>query len=267
MSGLPLHAIPGSPDKALLLLIHRTGQRPQLVLLPALRESGLLRTVPPELLQVFFCLLTFQEGNAGTIRASVEQISQALALHPEQALERLTELARYRFEGAVLLFETTLASGEPAWSVSKRLVVPVEVTEAREETPEPPIAVAPREVIIEHSRQRYGRPRAEVEAIVAEQLGIVPALPVPEGREGEAFKALLAVGVPEMDVRALLAEFELDEIEQQLEWLPERGARNPARFLAAAIRGRYESPDSPLPVQNPHNRWTRRGQKDQGGEV
>ena len=102
-----------------------------------------------------------------------------------------------------------------------------------------------RDEVIALSRERYATPRAEAEAIIAEQLGITSAEPIPEGRKGDAFRVLLEVGIPEPEVRSLLAEFSLESIEAQLTWLPRRGARNPARFLTAAIRGDYASPDDP----------------------
>jgi hypothetical protein len=75
-------------------------------------------------------------------------------------------------------------------------------------------------------------------------MGIMPTLPIPEGREGEAYRAMLVVGITDQEARNLLIENPLEVIEEQIEWLPVRGARNPARFLSAAIRGNYASPQS-----------------------
>ena len=239
MSPLPLYATPGSPETALVLLQHQPGQPAQLVLSPNLRISGLLRVLPPDLLQIFIALLTFQEA-IGEVRAVVESLAEALSLHPDQVQQRLQLLAAYTFDGAPLIFP----SAEHTYSLSKRVGVPVDIMPPAQMS-EKPYRAVPREEIIHRSRERYATPRAEAEVIVAEQLGNTPPEPIPEGREGEAYHALLAVGVPENEVRKLLAEFPIESIEIQLEWLPARGARNPARFLTAAIRGDYASPDTP----------------------
>ena len=248
MSPLPLYATPGDPETALVLLQHHPGQPAQLVLSPNLRLSGLLRVLPPELLQVFVALLTFQ-GAMGEVRASVEPLAEALGLHPDQVQQRLQLLAAYTFDGASLIFPSSMdasSSAEHTYSLSKRVGVPVDITPTVQ-TSEKPYRPVAREEIVQRSRERYATPRAEAEVIVAEQLGSTPPEPIPEGREGEAYKAMLAVGVLDPDARQLLAEFPIESIEAQLEWLPARGARNPARFLTAAIRGDYASPDTPRP--------------------
>ena len=239
MSPLPLYATPGNPETALVLLLHHPSQPVQLVLSPNLRLSGLLRVLPPELLQIFVALLTFQ-GAMGEVRAVVESLAETLGLHPDQVQQRLQQLAAYTFDGAPLIFP----SAEHTYSLSKRVGVPVDIVPQAQASEKPYRPVA-REEIVQRSRERYATPRAQAEVIVAEQLGTMPPEPIPEGREGEAYKAMLAVGVLEQDVRQLLAEFPIASIEAQLEWLPARGARNPARFLTAAIRGDYASPDTP----------------------
>jgi hypothetical protein len=60
--------------------------------------------------------------------------------------------------------------------------------------------------------------------------------------EGEARRRLVVLGVDRSDVDELLAGYAVEEILQQLDWLPERLPRNPARLIVAAIRGRYEAP-------------------------
>jgi hypothetical protein len=235
MSPLPPHAIAGRPETALVLVQHRLGLPAQLVLSPNVRLSGLLRVLPPELLQAFVALLTFQ-GAMGEVRASVEQIAEALSLHPDQAQARLQALSGYTYDGAQVVY----LSSERTYALSKRAGVPVDL--APTPPPEPTYRAARREEVIQNSRRRYTRHREEVEAIVSEQLGKAAPEPIPEGREGEAYKALVAAGVADEQARQLLKEATLEEIEAQLAWLPERGARNPGRFLVAAIRGSYDPP-------------------------
>jgi len=117
-----------------------------------------------------------------------------------------------------------------------------------------------RELIIEVSRRKYGRPRAEVERMVAEQLGYAQPLstaPVflpssatagnaANSRQlhvGDELKGrLLEVGIEADRADSLLTHFAREAIKRQLEWLPYRDARNPAAFLIAAIEHDYEPP-------------------------
>ncbi|MBB6053939.1 hypothetical protein [Armatimonas rosea] len=242
MNPLPLYATPGNPEIALFQLQHRVGLAPQVVLSPNLRLSGLLHIFPADLLQVFIALLTFQEGG-GEVRASVAQVADALRLHSDQAAALLQTLAGYTFDGAPMIYETTFVHGEQGYGLSKRVGVPIN------EVPQSPQSersykTASKEQLIALSRERYATPISEAEAIVAEQLGTIPEESPPPGRHGDAYRALLKIGVPEPDARELVGEYELESIEQQLAWLPERGARNPARFIVAAIRGTYDSPEA-----------------------
>ena len=235
MTPLPLYAIAGNPEIALVLIQHQLNLPAQLVLSPNFRLSGLLRVMPPELLQVFIALLTFQEA-MGEVRANVEQLAEVFELHPDLVEQRLQTLAAYTFDDAPIIF----LSAERTYSLSKRVGVPVDLTPPSR--PEPTYRTVPREVLIERSRRLYAKPRAEVEAIIEAQLARIPPEPIPEGRPGDAYRALLAAGVPEDQARQLIKESPLEEIEVQLAWLPKRGARNPGRFLVAAIRGSYAPP-------------------------
>ena len=236
MSPLPSYAIAGNPEIALVLIQHQLNLPAQLVLSPNVRISGLLQAMSPELLQVFVALLTFQEAR-GEVRASIEQLAETLNLHPDQVEQHLQTLAGFTYDGAPMIF----LSGERMYALSKRVGVPMDITPPAQ-TSEKPYRPVPREEIIQRSRDRYATPRAEAEVLVEAQLGRVPPEPAPEGREGEAYHALLEVGISDLDARQLLAEFPIESIEDQLAWLPVRGARNPVRFLTAAIRGSYAPP-------------------------
>ena len=123
MSPLPLYATPGKPETALVLIQHQMNQPAQLVLSQNLRLSGLIRCLPLDLLQVFITLLTFYEAR-GEVRASIEQLSEALEIHPDQIEAKLVHLAAYTFEDAPLLYP----SGERVYALSKRVGVPVDIT-------------------------------------------------------------------------------------------------------------------------------------------
>ena len=199
MSPLPSYAIAGNPEIALVLIQHQLNLPAQLVLSPNVRISGLLQAMSPELLQVFVALLTFQEAR-GEVRASIEQLAETLNLHPDQVEQHLQTLAGFTYDGAPMIF----LSGERTYALSKRVGVPVDLTPPSR--PEPTYRTVPREVIIENSRRLYAKPRAEVEAIIEAQLGKIPPEPAPEGREGEAYHALLEVGISDLDARQLLAD-------------------------------------------------------------
>ena len=64
---------------------------------------------------------------------------------------------------------------------------------------------------------------------------------VAEGKR-QAFKVMTDMGVAKEQALDLLGRFELGAVESQLAWLPQRNAKNPARFLAAAIEGGYGRP-------------------------
>lgn len=58
----------------------------------------------------------------------------------------------------------------------------------------------------------------------------------------KAYQAMTNVGMPKEQALNLLSRFDLGAIESQIAWLPQRHAKNPARFLAAAIEGGYDRP-------------------------
>ncbi len=131
-----------------------------------------------------------------------------------------------------------------------------------------------REKVIEASRRKYGRPRAEVERMIAEQMGWAPpatstqpatssatnAAPIQQTTQNrqpaigdELKRQLFVLGVDQDRVDSLLLRFDRVRIEQQLAWLPYRDARDPAAFLVAAIEHDYEPP---LALQRePKHQW------------
>ena len=110
-----------------------------------------------------------------------------------------------------------------------------------------PIRAAGREAVIAHSRAQYAKSREEVERQIAEMMGWGPPAfagddpAVAEGKQ-TAFKAMNNLGMPRDQALDLLSRYDLGEVERQIAWLPSRGAKNPARYLAAAIEGSYDMP-------------------------
>ena len=66
---------------------------------------------------------------------------------------------------------------------------------------------------------------------------------VAEGKR-EAYRRMTDLGMPKEQALDLLARFDVERVGRQLDWLPRRNAKSPARFLAAAIEHDYEA----LPV-------------------
>lgn len=119
--------------------------------------------------------------------------------------------------------------------------------------PEPPHAAPARtpgrDAVVAYSRARYAKTRAEVEAQIGEMMGWAPPAfagddPAVAGGKRKAYKAMTDLGMPKDQALDLLSRFELGGIERQITWLPSRGAKNPARYLVAAIEGNYGMPQA-----------------------
>jgi hypothetical protein len=118
---------------------------------------------------------------------------------------------------------------------------PPAAEEAPVPVPPPPVEFAGKEAVIQASRARYGTPRAVVERQVLSSLGI-PWEESQDTEEGKARRGLRDAGIARDEIERLLEEFGLAACLRQVEWLPLRGAKNPARFLVAAIEGNYDPP-------------------------
>ena len=104
-----------------------------------------------------------------------------------------------------------------------------------------------REAVVAYSRARYAKTREEVERQIGEMMGWGPPAfagddPAVADGKRQAFQAMTGFGMPKEQALDLLGRFDLAAIESQLTWLPQRNAKNPARFLAAAIDGGYDPP-------------------------
>ncbi len=63
----------------------------------------------------------------------------------------------------------------------------------------------------------------------------------PGDRNVQVAAKLLQLGISHAGVVELL-QFPLDQVEQQLEWLPFRKAKRPGAFLINAVRNKYSPP-------------------------
>ena len=210
----------------------------QVVVTRALRSSGLLTYLPDSEARSLLAVLTLLTAN-GRLNATAAQVAAALGISEAKAQSRLDRLCQLRWNEKPVAVEQVAETGLKTVSLSPHVVAqrerPVGLRESDLPAPLPP--VAGRDAVVAYSRQHYGRPRAEVEREVAAQFGWRSDIDrtTPAGR-------LEGLGVSPEDVQSLTAAFSDEEIANQLDWLPYRGAKNPARFVVAAIEGRYEPP-------------------------
>lgn len=245
---------------------------------PELRTGGLLGAATPEDLKTLLWVLSFVTPN-GACAPTLMRLAHAMSVSPGKAQVRLERLSRPLWQGQPLLLST--GSGpQLAFSPSPAIV------STREEPPEnvlSPPAPAPvsRETTLALSRERYARPRAEVEREIA-RLNAWPEPPfefdlshqdeeIPfhyrpstdVKERGIVKDQLLRVGLNEEQADDLLRRFDTLRIRRQLSWLHYHPrVRNRTGFLIAAIEDNYEAPaslrfkkpvelDVPVPEQTP----------------
>ena len=215
---------------------------------PTLRTSGLLQALPAEDLKHLILLLTFLSPN-GDCAPAISQVADALQTTETAIRARLAHLTAFLWQGEPIVRILPRETGMDAVTLSSHLIAFQHDPPASFNT-RPPITAVGREAIIAHSRAIYARPRTDVEREIAEQMG----WDYPATADEEAIctpveyavttlrRRLLTVGVAKEQADALLSRYELADIEQQLDWLPYRHAKIPAKFVVAAIMGRYEVP-------------------------
>lgn len=220
----------------------------------AFRVSGLLQALPPEELKSFLMLLSFLTPN-GDCAPTLPQLAGAMRVSQSKAKARMQKLQQFSFEGECLVTAITRGNGQEAYALRNRFVP---VIEQPIEAPQPTtIKSVPRQRLIEYSRNRYAKTREEVEKQIAE----INGWDVPQRNEGAQSETvqfqteytepprrkelrcrLQNVGVVAEQIEYLMATFESERIEKQLQWLPFRHARLPSAYLVAAIIGDYEEP-------------------------
>jgi hypothetical protein len=215
----------------------------RLLIMPALRTSGLLSSLSDEAVRTLVALLTFLTSN-GRIAPTVGEVAEALGLSESKARERIDRLCSVTFEAAPLAHRITHDSGLETVHLSRAVLAEREAAVGDRDSLDisaPIPNLERREAIIAYSRAAHARPRAEVEAEIAvfygfhsEEAADTPA--------GQARRRLIAVGVPREEINLLIEQHPVQDILNQLDWLPMREARNPARFVVAAIQNRYEPP-------------------------
>ena len=212
----------------------------------AVRTSGFLAALPAEELKSLLYLLSFVTAN-GYISPSVVQLAEAFHLSQFKTRRRLERLRQITWEGKPIVGYRRFESGLDAFVPQMGLL---SVEEEPTTRIEPPSAASYsggfREEIIAHSRRIYARPRAEVEAMIAQQLRPVaepePIPPEFTNEQRQILTQLRKAGLTVEQAIPLVARYDLARIERQIVWLPYRQAHNPAGFLIAAIEHDYEAP-------------------------
>jgi hypothetical protein len=232
-------------EKPFLIEIRQDRPRQHSAFIPAaslkiteeFRASGLLHELPPEELKSLVYLLTFlsPEGNCST---SLPILTSAMHISSHLVKDRMHRLAEFRFQDTNIITEIQHESGLCTYSLHPHLVAYEHLT-ISDPYPTSPIVTDSRQRVIANSRKHYATPRAEVERIVAEQLGQDTS----ETDEQRKLRMRLEnAGLTTEQATEVVATYATDVIDQQLDWLPFRHAKNPAGYLLAAIDGGYSEP-------------------------
>ena len=213
-----------------------------LVITPTLRTSGLLSVLPSEDLKNLLYILTFVTAN-WNCSPTLSELAQAMGVSAMKVRLRLNRLIAFQWRNEPLVYYLERESGMNGFAPSHSLVGIV--SEVPKPAKEPPPIQSHRDEIIALSREKYARPREEVEREIAELNGweVPEQFATKEEKErNELLRRLCAVGLERGQANEILSQYPFERIRRQLDWLPSRGARLPVRYLVAAIEGDYEAP-------------------------
>ena len=250
----PEHPEPERAEAAPFVIEHRqedsTGSsfRPsaRLILTGRVRTSGLWRSLTPEDFANLALILSFVTPN-GWCRPTLPELADAMGVPQAKAKSRLDRLLRGTWQERPLVELLARPDGLDAYLPGRQLVAHEDAASASEPPLEPQRPTPGREAVVAYSRARYAKSRVEVERQISEMMGWGPPAfagddpAVAEGKR-RAYQAMNDLGMPKEQALDLLARFDLGAVESQISWLPQRSAKNPARFLAAAIEGSYDAP-------------------------
>ena len=229
------HRLVPSAEKA-----SRLRPEARLFVTEALRTSGLLASLPDREVKNLLWLLTYLHPN-GRILAPLNLIARDMGLSEREVRKQLLVLATTYWRSHPIvqhltedtLERFTLSSpllGEETLEASLNLPIP-----------EPLYTAVSREEVVATSREKYSRPREEVEKIVMAQLDHHPE-EMADTPEGEVRRGLMRLSISREQISQLIEEFGVVACLRQLEWLPLRAAKNPSRYIVAAIQDNYSPP-------------------------
>jgi len=228
----------------------------RLILTQYVRISGLWRVLTPEDFKTLVLLLTFVTPN-GWCRPTLPELAEAMEVSHAKAKARMERLLQLQWQEQPLVQRLERPDGLDAYLPGRRLLA--HENAPAPEPPQPaPIRTAGREAVVAYSRARYATPRVEVEADIARRMGWgAPAFEddppeVAEEKQG-LYDKLSEQGMSRSQALDVLGRFDLAVVRQQLEWMPHRAAKNPSRYLQAAIENNYEAPVAVRVRQEPHS--------------
>ncbi|MBV9469712.1 MAG: hypothetical protein JOZ57_10770, partial [Abitibacteriaceae bacterium] len=134
------------------------------------RTSGFLLALSGEDLKHLLFLLSFLNAN-GDVRAALPQLAEAMRVSPAKTRARMQRLVETHWQGKPLVVINRTESGLELYGLHPASVAYEHSEQPVAETAAPGYRAAGREAVIAHSRQRYARPRREVERLIAEQNG------------------------------------------------------------------------------------------------
>ncbi len=245
------HTPEQAAETPFVIMLHQRDRKPsgsfrpeaEVVLGRALRTSGLLLALPPEEMQTLLLILTFVTPN-GWCRPSVPLLAGSLPGGEAKAQARLRRLQAFRWLGRPIVSEAEQAGGLGVFTLSPAVA---SLQNAPEPAPEAALPLPPssRGAILAHSRAMYAHPRAEVERGIAERMGWKELGDGPEARL--RLRLLGVAGLLREQVDLLIEQYPHERIGRQLDWLPHRRAKSPARFLMAAVENDYDPPPTLRP--------------------
>ena len=220
-----------------------------LIVTSFLRTGGLLQALPAEDLSSLLYMLTFLTPNGDIIPTLVE-LAQAMDVSERAAVYRMERLMQFRWQGKPLVISLSRPSGLHAYAVSPSLITVRHALQPADAESSGGPRLAGREAVIAHSRATYGKPRRYVEEMIAklnnwDLPGAVPERGFDDAVSDEVRTLqtrLMLAGVSRAQADMLIAQYPLAHIRDQLEWLPLRYAKSPARFLVAAIEKNFAPP-------------------------
>ncbi len=220
----------------------------RLLLTSALRTSGLWSALPPDELRDLTLLLTFLSTN-GRVQPTLPELAGAMQVSHAQSRARMLRLSRRVWQGQPLVVELNRQSGLDAYLPGRHLLGNHQVSEAPAAAAQTVLTEprAGRDALIAHSHSRYATPRAEVEADIGRRMGWGTPLfedeePGVAEEKRQLYEKLSELGMPKDRALDVIGRFDLDRVRSQIEWMPHRGAKNPARYLVAAIENNYDPP-------------------------
>jgi len=214
---------------------------------PSFRE--LARQMPVDALRDLVVVMTFATPN-GRVSPGAPELGGALGCSGWVARLRLMRLCRGWWRGQPVLRLHRQPSGRETFTPG---VLILGLRERMLPPATPPSVAAGRERVISASRARYAKPRAEVERDIMVQAGWGDPAEAEAVRSAStadpsdklglwAVRRLVRVGVDHSLAVKLVGECGAVECISQVRWLPYRNAKDKARYLVAAIQGRYGEP-------------------------